>query len=306
LIALGTPLCLAVLLAGTLAGCASGPNQVTSAAIVGPAGIPLSTVQDRIGQLLGQTELVERTLASGGQPSDISRDVVSGSVVYALAVEAAKRAGITIDPAQVDAALAAEAQLGGSRPETAEGARERAFAELVMAELARRELDRLVVRLDATVVDSEAEAERLARLAARRDPAADEEFEASGSRGVQARAAEVAAADPLAATAVWFGTPGGRVLYFQPNPGRGAWVVVRVNERQLTTPATGPVAPAPSVAARLDPASLQLIGLRLLQPLAEELGVQVNPRFGVWDPLAMRVVREAEATGKILVVNDAG
>ena len=185
---LGTPLWLAVLLAGTLAGCAGGPNQATSAAIVGPTGIPLSTVQDRIGELLGRTELVERTLAAGGQPSDIARDVVGSSVVYALATEAAKRAGITVDPAQVDAAVAAEAQLGGLRPETADAARERAYAEVVMAELARRELDRLVVRLDATVVQSEAEAEELARLAARRDPAADEAFAVTGSRGVQARA----------------------------------------------------------------------------------------------------------------------
>ena len=61
----------------------------------------------------------------------------------------------------------------------------------------------------------------------------------------------------------------------------------------------------PAVADRLDPASLELIGLRLLQPLAEELGVQVNPRYGVWDPLAMRVVPEDEATGMILVVNRA-
>ncbi len=298
---LGTPLCLAVLLAGALAGCASGPIQATSAAILGPTAIPLSTVQDRIKDVLARTEVVERTLAAGGQPSDIARDVVGSSVVYAQATEAAKRAGIIVDPAQVDAALAAEAQLGGLRPETADGARERAYAEIVMAELARRELDRLVVRLDATVVGSEAEAEELARLAARRDPAADEAFADTGSRGVQARAAEVAAADPLAATAVWFGTPAGRVLYFQPNPGRGAWVVVRVNERLTSEPVTT----GPSVASRLDPASLQLIGLRLLQPLAEELGVQVNPRYGVWDPLAMRVVPQDQATGKILAVNPA-
>ena len=287
----------ALLLAGVLAGCAAGPNQATSAAIVGETGVPLSTVQDRIGQLLAQPELTDRVQAAGGQPSDVSREVVTSAVVYTLATEAARRAGITVEPAQVDAALAADQQSGTALPETPEAARERVYAELVMAELARRELDGLVVRLDATVVESEAEAEELARLAAKGDPAADEQFTATGSRGVVAKAGEVAAADPVAATAVWFGTPADRVLYFQTSPG-GPWVVVRVNDRQTGVPG------GPAVAAGLDPASLQLIGLRLLQPLAEELGVQVNPRYGVWDPLAMRVVPEDEATGKILVVTE--
>ena len=37
------------------------------------------------------------------------------------------------------------------------------------------------------------------------------------------------------------------------------------------------------------------IGERLLQPVAERLGVRVNPRYGVWDPIKLRVVGRGPA-----------
>ena len=45
---------------------------------------------------------------------------------------------------------------------------------------------------------------------------------------------QIPAADagPLAATAL-FGTPSGHALAFQPSPGQGTWVVVRITDREL-------------------------------------------------------------------------
>jgi hypothetical protein len=54
------------------------------------------------------------------------------------------------------------------------------------------------------------------------------------------------------------------------------------------------------VAAALGQDDLARIGERLLQPVAEQVGVRVNPRFGVWDPITLRVVPEGEAGGAVL------
>jgi hypothetical protein len=56
----------------------------------------------------------------------------------------------------------------------------------------------------------------------------------------------------------------------------------------------------PNAAASLGQADLAAIGQRLLQPLAEEVGVRVNPRYGVWDPVSMTVVSGEQQVGAVL------
>jgi hypothetical protein len=102
-----------------------------------------------------------------------------------------------------------------------------------------------------------------------------------------------AGSSPEAASTVLFGLPPGRTAYFQPNPQSG-WIVLRVIDRR-TQPGANP-----SAVAGLSESDLATIGERLLQPLAEQVGVRVNPRYGVWDPISLRVVPENQVDGAIL------
>ena len=258
---------------------------------------PCSPSSDTL--LARRTELVERT-AAGGSPATSPASIVASEVVYAAGHRGGQRAGITVDTQPRSTPRSPPTRQGGSaRRRPPKAARERAYAEIVIAELARRELDRAGRPAGRPVVagprprPSElAQARRQGRSRPTRSS------RSSGSHGVLAKAAEVRGRRPAGGDRrCWFGTPAGRVLAFQPDPRQGTWVVVRVTERRHRAGADE----ARRWPPRLDPASLQLIGERLLQPLADELGVRVNPRYGVWDPLAMRVVPEDEATGTILV-----
>jgi len=56
--------------------------------------------------------------------------------------------------------------------------------------------------------------------------------------------------------------------------------VVRVTKRVTDAPPLGD--PAGTSVAQLGEQTLDQIGRRLTQPLAEQLGVRVNPRYGTW------------------------
>jgi hypothetical protein len=47
-------------------------------------------------------------------------------------------------------------------------------------------------------------------------------------------------------------------------------------------------------------AQLVAVGERLLQPTADQVGIRVNPRSGVWDPIQLRIVGEDQQVGSIL------
>ena len=102
--------------------------------------------------------------------------------------------------------------------------------------------------------------------------------------------------DPGAASTVLFGVDAGTTVLFRPSPQQSSWIVARVTDRRTDAPP-----PADDAAAgQLGESDLVAIGERLLQPLAQQVGVRVNPRYGVWDPIQMRVVAEDEVAGVIL------
>jgi hypothetical protein len=72
--------------------------------------------------------------------------------------------------------------------------------------------------------------------------------------------------------------------------------VVRVRDRETTAPpAGGGAVPAELV----DATTMFGFGLRAIQPLAVELGVRVNPRYGVWDPTQVRVAPTVADAGTV-------
>jgi hypothetical protein len=290
----GRVLAAVVAVGAVVSGCGGGPSQVGSAVIVGSTAVPLADVQSRLDVALRKTDTIAQLAESGVGAPDIARDVVTRAVLHDLLVRTAADEGIVVTDADVDAALEAN---GGVEATLAQSLydlpslRERVRDRLIAARYAQRVLPGLTVTADLVAATSRDEAAEKARVVAAGGPAAEELF-AQNPQTARRGVSYQAAASPEAAATVLFGLPPGRTAYFQPNPGQSTWVVVQVADRR-----TDPAAAAPVTLGESD---LATIGERLLQPLAEQVGVRVNPRYGVWDPIAMRVVAADQVAGAVL------
>lgn len=279
-----------------LAGCGTGPSRVDAAAVVGDTAIPLAQAQPAITAVITRPGLVEGLRAQGGTEADIGRAVVSALVVRRLLEQAAAERGITVGEDRIDAAIAEDggAQAVQARSLAVGGVRAAVRDRLIAAELAARELDRLAVRADVAVAQSRQEAIGLARALAAGGAGAEQALAGAGTaqRDVEIRPG----ATPQAALTPLIGIPAGRVAAFQLGSGQG-WVVVRVTDRRLDAPPAGP-----PLAQRLDRQSLGEAGTLLLAPLGLREGVQLNPRYGTWDPVTLAAVADAGQVGEILPV----
>jgi hypothetical protein len=285
---------------GVVFSACGGPVQATSAAIVGDTGIPLRDVQSRLDYALSRHDLVAQIEQQGNGPADLSRELVTRSVLHTLLEKAAVREGINPSPSAVADGVAVEQRrvAGQDSFEDPAAVPERVRDQLIAAELGRRYIGGLSVTIDATTAVSRSDAADKARRIASGPDGARAVFAAAGQDaqlGLRFRAAS----DPETATSVLFGMTTGKVVYFQPSSSQAGWVVVRVTDRRTnSTPAPGdpPDVPISQIASD----NLQMIGFRLLQPLAEELGVRINPRYGVWDGVQLRAVAEADVRGEVL------
>jgi hypothetical protein len=279
-----------------VSGCGTGPSQVGSAVIVGTTAVPLEQVQSRLDVALGKTDVVAQLASSGVGAPDIARDVVTGAVLHDLLARTAATEGITVSEADVDAALqesgGADAALSQSLYDLS-AIRERVRDRLIAVKHAQRIVPGLTITADLVAANSRDDAAAKARVLATGGPEADALF-ASNPETSRRNMSYQAVRSPEAASTVLFGLPVGRTAYFQPSPQQGGWIVLRVTDRQEDANAD------PSAAASLGDSDLAAIGDRLLQPLSEEVGVRVNPRFGVWDPVSMRVVAADQQGGAIL------
>lgn len=279
-----------------VSGCGTGPSQVGSAVIVGTTAVPLEQVQSRLDVALGKTDVVAQLASSGIGAPDIARDVVTGAVMHDLLARTAATEGITVSEADVDAALQ---ESGGADAAQAQSLydlsaiRERVRDRLIAVKHAQRIVPGLTITADLVAANSRDDAAAKARVLAAGGPEADAVF-ASNPETSRRNMSYQAVRSPEAASTVLFGLPVGRTAYFQPSPQQGGWIVLRVTDRQEDANAD------PSAAASLGDSDLAAIGDRLLQPLSEEVGVRVNPRFGVWDPVSMRVVAADQQGGAIL------
>lgn len=288
-------------LGAVVSGCGAGPSQVGSAVIIGSDAIPLAQVQEQITTALSPEKaqaVAGRNQGAGGDygPQQVAREVVTAAILSNLLDRRIAEEGITISDAEVDAALAGigtAEELDQVSLYTPEVQRERIRDDLAAAALGAKYVDRLGVTLQFTGFPTEEEALAAAQIAAAGGPAADAVFADAPPEG---QAAQIRAAEnPALATSFAFGTPAGSVVVLQPAQDGAPWTVVRILERTNDLPPTGP-----SAVDRFSQADLQLIGYRLLQPLAAELGVQVNPRYGVWDPIQLGVVGAEETAGVIV------
>ncbi len=281
----------AVAVATALVSACGSPVQAGSAVIVGDTTVPLEQVQSQVGTLLARVPADQRQQDTA--PS-LARDIVTNELLHTLLARAAAEQNVTVSDAEVDAFIQ---QQGGAQTLLQnsvldlDGLRAQAHDFLVATALGRKAAPGLVVTVDLVGAPNRPDAEAKAHTLAAGGPAADALFTDSrvARKGVQV----AAATDTQNAGSVVFGTPVGDVVAYQPDPQQATWNVFRVTARRTDAP---PAAPPASLSLQ----QLYLIGQRTLQPLADDLSVRVNPRFGVWDQVALRVVPADQTAGLVL------
>jgi SurA N-terminal domain len=285
----------AIAVVGAMVSGCGGVDQAGSAVIVGNDAVPLARVQSQLDVALSKTDQIAQLTAQGGTTADLSRSIVTREVLHDLLQRRAAEDGIVVTDAQVEAELAgsggADAIVDGSLYD-ASTLRQRVRDDLTAAQLAQRAVGGLAVTVDLVAATSRADAEAKAKALASGGPAAEALF---GDSRTSARGETVqAAAAPNDAGTVLFGVPVGGVVAFQPNPQQSTWIVFKVTQRRTDAPSD------PATVSSISQSQLINIGDRLLQPDAEALGVRVNPRYGVWDPIQLRVVADGQQAGMIL------
>ncbi|MFD1151478.1 SurA N-terminal domain-containing protein [Saccharothrix hoggarensis] len=283
-----------------VAGCGTGPGHVGSAAIVGDTVLPLEQVQQRVDVVLKKEPDVQE-LHEQRKLDQVARLVVTLGVRHELIEEAARREGVTVSEEAVSESIerAGGAELASQRtPYDATTFRERARDQLLLVELARKYADRMEVTFDYFFTKDSSEAVDKAKQVAA-NPAKMAEFIAAAPQSAEGqsmaqKAQRVRSAEsPQAAQFPLFGVEPGTVVAFAPEPGSAQWIVAHVTDRR-----TDARSPGESSTQQLTPQVLEQIGLRLLQTLAGDPEIQINPRYGVWDSTAIGLApSEGELTG---------
>jgi len=289
---------------GILVGCGSGPSQIGAAALVGDTAIPVDRVQGQLDSVLTKEgEQAKAQLVAGNQLDDVSREIVTQAVRHELLAVAARREGLTVDDEQVTDLISEQ---GGPEVASAatiydaQGIRVRARDQLLAVELGRKYLSRLSVTVDYTTAGTRTAAmQRVQQLSEAGPDRAREIIAAEAEQGAAAALDQeiLAAENPGLAAAPMFGVDEGTVVAFTAGQDAGSWLVTVVTDR--STDAQGSTgAQGGGALDEVDPALLEAVGLRQLAPIARDLGVRINPRYGVWDPVSLRVApNENETAG---------
>lgn len=286
-------------IAAVVSGC-GGPGQPGAAVIIGADAVPLERVQSQVNTAIAKTDLYARFQAQGGTAADLSRNFVAGEVFHDLFTRRAERDGIVVTDAQIDAELdangGAEETMAGSYFDMA-GLRERVRDSLIALQIGQRVAPGLAVTADLVGAASREDAERAARALAEGGPEADALFEdeSTARRGIQYTAASV----PSGPASVLLAVPAGTVGFYQPDPRSASWNAFRVVDRRTDAAAD------PAALSTLGMAQLFEIGQREAQLDGERRGIEVNPRYGEWDPVQATVVPEGQQTGSVVLPSAA-
>ncbi|MEU5691649.1 hypothetical protein [Actinosynnema sp. NPDC020468] len=267
-------------------GCGTGPSRVGTAMIIGDKVIPLEQVQDWTSTVLKEKPAAQQALQQH-KLGDVARSVAGTIIRHELIATAAQREGVQVDEAAVSQAIE---DAGGAEAASeatvysASNFRTRAADQLLMVEIGRRHIDRTEVTFDYFYARDETEARDKAKDVAAH-PEKMAEYVAAAPKGTdnQQLAAENQKVrsdeDPEFATLPVFGVAEGTVAAFQPRQESSVWMVTLLKERNTNARSTGE-----SSSAALSPQILQFIGLRVVQSLTNDVKIEVNPRYGVWDP----------------------
>ena len=267
------------------AGCAT---SATSAAQVGDVDISEAAIFDRT------TALVDQAQTSGAAPLEPStvavfnRSQTTSAIRSRLLQVAAADKGVVVTNDQVNTAMAggngatAAKQLGAPASMVEQTVRDLLLLEgLVSKQPANgAPIQDVTVRIDGVSVPTREQAvtTRSQFLA---DPSAVDGVIAASASPVKPQTVSLLKNPTVGSTGVFDAQKGEVIVY----PSQDGFYVIRVLDRAVT--------PAVLTAADLTPQELTGkfdLGALLLAPYADQAGVTVNPRLGVWDPLALQVV----------------
>lgn len=293
---------------GLVAGCGSGPSQVGSAAIVGDTAISLEHVQGWFDRVVANRERKEQ-LRSQGQFDDLGRFLVTEAVRHELLGAVVAREGMEFNEEQVSRQVTDLLDELGGPQQVAENTvydestiRQRARDQLLALELGKKYFETTTITFDYTQVSSRAQAEQKASELAASDADVESLIERDIRDGQQAGIDQrLAMADEpqTAAQLPLFSVPAGNVVAFPLGDASGQWLVALIRERSTDDSPSDSANAMP--ADRVDPRLMEQIGLRLLAPLASEIGVRLNPRYGVWDSVSLEAV-QTEGEKRAIVV----
>lgn len=298
-----------------LAGCASGPSQVRAAVLIADREFTVDQVQQLIDRAV-QREPAARQLAQQHKLDLLGRAIVGQFVLHEMITRAARREGLWADPAQVAQAVSSLAQplptsgvdpaeLPGDIALRARDHTEAATDYVLERALGEKYFDKMSVDFDYTTVTTDDKGPRRDQAQARAEQfaaapnAATPLVRADASAGEDAELGTSLPAprSPTFAGSVLFGVPAGTVVGFEADPSRSTWLVAVIRKRDLNSPV--------SIDQTQPPTGAQLVsvGIRLLQQDVASAGAKINPRYGVWDPVAMDVAPSAaELSGFVLPV----
>lgn len=292
---------------GLLTGCTTGPSQVGAAAIVGNTVIPLESVQSWFDHVVADRERKERARASG-QFDNIGRLIVTEAVRHELLRQAAERENLSIDEEQVTelldqfggpaGAIESQSQTPGAGwllyDET--NVRDRVRDQLIEVGLARKYYDSTRIKFHGLDVEERDEALDIARQLASDPTRVRAVIEDARNKRLPAAADIELSVSEIPREAVQFplfAVPAGSamVLACQATAclsNSAVWEVIYVEERKSDAP-TSTDENKIDVSA-VDESDLAGIGQRLLAPLMQDVRVELNPRYGVWEQVSLEAV----------------
>lgn len=265
-----------VLAAGSLTACADRPGV---AATVGQVSISESQLQQEAAEVTARAAQAQPQTPISGP--EAARRILTAKIRHVLAQNAATSAGVEVTDATVNAAIASATpeavanQLGVPIADVPQAVRD----VLTLQNLAQQHTGG-VPSTEAQVTFQKADsAEEAAVLRAKfqHDPAA--------MTGEQTTVSSLIGATSLVPTGL-FTAPVGSVMVLQE---QSTYVVVRIDTRSVVDNVDIAKALSSVKAGQIEVATLMLAKDGL------ELGVSVNPRFGIWDPSTLQVVADPTA-----------
>ncbi|WP_243770029.1 hypothetical protein [Amycolatopsis acidicola] len=308
---MGRPRALVTVLAACLlvAGCGAGPSQVRAAILFSDNEVSTDQVQFLIDKAV-QEQPAAQQLSQQHKLDQLGRAIVGQYMLHDAVRRAAQREGLVADENAVSKTLEQDplaqpvsttgvdpSQIATQIAYRARDHREVIVDNVLMQELGAKYVSNLSVTFDYTTVTDRDQAVAKANQMAADPGAATRLIQSDAATGKDASFGfkVPAVQSPDLAATVLYGVQPGTVVAFQPSSQYATWVVGVVRARDLSTPQ--------SVDNTSEPTANQLvaIGARLLQPYVDASGAKINPRYGVWDPVAMNVAAsEAETTGLVL------
>ncbi|WP_344873098.1 hypothetical protein [Allokutzneria multivorans] len=290
-----------------LTGCSTGAGQPNAAAIIGDKVISVAEVQRRIDGGLAAQDPTYLRLQAQNKLDLAGRGLLSVLIRLELLERLAQREGVQVDNSAVDSVIAS---FGGSLPENAFPAydeqvlRERIRGDMLASEIGKKYANRTSVSFDLVVTDSREDAVAKAKQMAKGPAAAaqlvKDELAKKRQAGKNAdfafsRASSAIAASPIFATGantvVAFPLPDESGQMEQTTP-TSQWLVAYVHKRDTST--TTPPNPQAGQAGASAQAKLNgALGRGMASLLREEIGMQVNPRYGTWDLTNAQLVPSA-------------